>query len=84
MILFNTDAIALCLLRAEIRYKSGGHFVDSTVIREMYQNTIPLLKEHFTLFKTMRFIDISNTAISEVTQNNLPLWIKDNDLYHYL
>ena len=84
LILFYTDAIELCLLRADIRYKNGGHLVEASIVKEMYDNTIPLLKQHLSFFKTMTFIDISNTVISEVTQTNLSNWVKDNDLDLYV
>lgn len=43
LILFFTDDQNLCILRAAIRHKNGGHLVSSNVIIEMYKNTLPLL-----------------------------------------
>lgn len=84
LILYFTDSIELCLLRADIRHKNGGHLVESSIIKEMYENTFPLFKENITLFKTIKFLDISDINILEVTSNHIPNWINDNDLLQYL
>jgi predicted ABC-type ATPase len=84
LILFFTDSLDLCLTRADIRHKSGGHLVKPEVVTEMYENTIPLLKENISLFKSMRFINITNENISKVALNNSPNWVNDNDLVKYL
>ena len=84
LILFFTNSLDLCLRRADIRHKNGGHLVKSEVVTEMYENTIPLLKENVSIFKSMRFIDITNDNISRVVENAPPDWIKNNDLIQYL
>ncbi len=72
------------MLRAEIRHKKGGHLVKPEIVKEMYEETFPLLKQNLNLFKTIRFIDISATQIIEVTPNNIPLWLNDNDLINLI
>lgn len=84
LILFFTDTADLCLFRAKFRHKKGGHLVNPEVVIEMYNNTIPLLKENISIFKSMRFIDITNENISKVTSINPSNWVKDNDLVKYL
>ena len=84
LILFFTDSLDLCLRRADIRHKSGGHLVKPEIVTEMYENTIPLLKNNFSLFKSMRFVDITNDNISKVVIDNPPNWMIDNDLVKYL
>lgn len=80
LILFYTNTVEFCLLRAEIRHKKGGHLVKQEIVREMYEETMPLLKQNLNLFKTFRFIDVSANQITEVTPNNIPLWLNDNDI----
>ena len=84
LILFYTDSIELCLLRAAIRHKNGGHLVEPSIVKEMYNNTIPLLKQHTSLFNSMTFINISNTNIDKVTNPILPNWITENHLDCFL
>jgi len=79
LILFYTNTVDFGLLRAEIRHKKGGHLVKPEIVKEMYEETMPLLKQNLNLFKTFRFIDVSTNKISEVTPNNIPLWLNDND-----
>jgi predicted ABC-type ATPase len=84
LILFFTDSLDLCLTRASIRYESGGHLVKPEIVTEMYDSTIPLLKENVYLFKSMSFINNTNTIVRKVKINNPPNWVKDNDLIKYL
>lgn len=84
LILYFTDSIKLCLLRAGVRHKNGGHLVEPSIIKEMYENTFPLFKENTTLFKTIKFLDVSDMNILEATSNYIPNWIKDNNLSQYL
>ncbi|HAK80018.1 MAG TPA: hypothetical protein DCR35_09995 [Runella sp.] len=84
LILFYTDNVNFCLTRADIRYKKGGHLVKPEIIREMYEQTFPLLKENWPLFKTFRFIDVSNTSINEVTPSHLPAWLQDEVLIKHI
>ena len=84
LILFYTESVDFCLFRAEIRHKDGGHLVKPEIVKEMYEETIPLLKQNLNLFKTFRFIDVSTNQISEVTPNNIPLWLNDNDVINLI
>jgi predicted ABC-type ATPase len=84
LILYFTDFMGICLKRADIRHKNGGHLVESTIIKEMYENTFPLLKANISLFSTMSFLDVSEEFITQVSINHIPNWIKDNDLIQYL
>jgi len=60
VILFFTDDINLCLTRAKERYESGRHLVKPEVIREMYANTIPLLKSNFYMIDELVLLDSNN------------------------
>lgn len=80
LLLFYTDNLNLCLTRAHVRHKNGGHLVKPEIVTEMYEQTFPLLKQNLSLFHTFRFIDISNTLIWEASPNRLPNWLEDKDL----
>ena len=80
LILFYTDSLDLCMLRAKIRHKNGGHLVKPEVVREMYDNTIPLLKKHLAIFHSLRFVDSSDAAIREVFGEDLPTWLRTSGL----
>ncbi|WP_158798861.1 hypothetical protein [Pedobacter sp. L105] len=59
VILFFTDDINLCFKRAEIRHQSGLHLVSPTTIKEMYQNTLPLLKTNFLQISSLTAVNIT-------------------------
>lgn len=80
LILFYTDSVEFCLIRAEIRHKKGGHLVKPAIVKEMHEQTMPLLKQQLKLFTTFRFIDVSPNWVKEVTQNDIPAWLHDNDM----
>jgi predicted ABC-type ATPase len=84
LILFYTNTVEFCLLRAEIRHKKGGHLVKPEIVNEMYRETIPLLKQNINLFKTFRFIDVSANQVTEITANNMPLWLIDHNLVNFI
>jgi predicted ABC-type ATPase len=84
LILYFTENIELCLLRAETRHRNGGHLVEPAIIEEMFENTFPLFRENVNLFKTIKFLDVSDMNILEVNSNHIPDWIKENDLSQYL
>jgi len=84
LILFYTNTVDFCLLRAEIRHKKGGHLVKPEIVKEMYEETMPLLKQNLNLFKTFRFINVSTNQIAEVTPNTIPLWLSDNDVINLI
>lgn len=84
LILFFTDSLDLCLTRASIRHESGGHLVKPEIVTEMYESTIPLFKENFSLFSSINFINNTNTIVRKVKIDNPPNWVNDNDLIKYL
>jgi predicted ABC-type ATPase len=86
LILFFTDDVKLCLNRADIRYKSGGHEVEADVIKQMYANTISLFNENKRIFSTVRLIDVTYDSVKELTAdaNLLPKWVVDNGMGLYL
>ena len=87
--LFFTDELQLCLDRAIIREKSGGHHVSEKVIREMYANTIELLQKNTHLITNLMLVDITYDSIDLVFELNpnenrifisskLPEWVLAN------
>lgn len=84
LILFFTDHVELCLLRAKVRHQNGGHLVEPKVIQTMYRDTIPLFKKHSNLFTSVSFISVTDTDVEEVTSNNTPDWVFGNDLATYI
>lgn len=87
--LFFTNEIQLCLDRAIIREKSGGHGVSEKVIREMYENTSNLLQKNTSLIDNIMLVDITYDAIDLVFELNpkenrlfvssqLPEWVSIN------
>jgi predicted ABC-type ATPase len=80
LILFYTNNVEFCLTRAETRYKDGGHLVKPEIVREMFEQTFPLLKENLPIFKTFRFINVSQISILEVTTQNIPTWLQNVNL----
>jgi hypothetical protein len=90
VMLFFTDEIELCLIRAKLREQSGGHIVEEKVIREMYKNSIPLLRTHVHLINQLLFIHVDFFKIElvyegyypnhnrEFISKYLPKWIKNN------
>jgi predicted ABC-type ATPase len=84
LILFFTSDLDLCLFRANIRHKKGGHLVSTEIIREMYEQTIPLLKQHLKLFSSISFLDVTNDNITKVTSDSLPDWVKNSGMEVYV
>ena len=84
LILFFTDHVELCLLRAKVRHQSGGHLVEPDVIRTMYRDTIPLFKKHRRLFASVSLISATDLEIEEVTESNIPDWVLVNDLARHI
>ncbi len=62
IILFYTDSLQLCLDRARERHINGLHLVKPEIIRQMFDNTIPLLKENFA--------EIDNIILLDANENN--------------
>ena len=90
VMLFFTDDIELCLIRAKLREQAGGHIVEEKVIREMYQNTIPLLRTNVRFINQLQFVHVNFFKIEmvyegyypnhkrEFLSKHLPKWVKDN------
>ncbi|MFN3849805.1 MAG: hypothetical protein ACK4NY_10265 [Spirosomataceae bacterium] len=87
--LYYTVDIQICIDRATIREKSGGHSVSEKVIHEMYENTIPLIQSNAHLIDGIRLVDISYSFIDLAFElnpdqnilfinSNLPKWITEN------
>jgi len=68
VILFHTDNLEMCLKRAAIRYESGRHLVKPETVKEMYKNTIPLLKSNFTEIDNLAIINVKAHDLSVVAQ----------------
>lgn len=66
VVLFFTDDINICYQRAERRHREGLHYVSRETIKEMYENTIPLLHAHFPIFTFVRIVNITDGEIPEV------------------
>lgn len=84
LVLFFTDNVELCLLRAKVRHQNGGHLVEAHVIQSMYKATIPLFKKYSKLFTSVSFISVTDTDVEEVTSNNIPGWVSGSGLTHYV
>lgn len=81
ILLFFTDSLQLCLDQADERYKSGRHLVLPDTIREMYANTLPLLKANFASVDHLRLIDVSKSngvsAVAEYSKEAKELKIRN-------
>jgi predicted ABC-type ATPase len=84
LILFFTNTLELCFRRAALRYEFGGHLVSREIIEEMYEQTIPLLKEYIKLFHSLSFLDVTNDNITKVTLDSLPDWVRNASLEIYV
>jgi len=95
IILFFTDSLQLCLDRAKIRHQNGLHLVLPETITEMYNNTLPLLKDNFEFIDKLSLVnttrqndfftvaDYDKTANQFHIRNQSPDWFK-NDLKPFL
>lgn len=86
LLLFFTDDLNLCINRAAIRYRNGGHEVRAEIVTEMYGQTIPLFTQNKAIFSSVRLVDVTDTASLEPYQEDahLPNWIRQNALQQYL
>lgn len=80
VVLLHTDDIKLCLQRAKVRHEKGLHLVPRETIQQMYENTIPLLKQNFSIMSSLVAIDVVGDDIDpeikiiyERDENNLKL-----------
>lgn len=90
VLMFFTDDIDLCLTRAILREQSGGHNVKPQIIKEMYANTISLLRTNIHLINQLQLIDVDYLNIKMVydgyypkdnlnfIDSDLPKWTLDN------
>jgi len=88
LVLFYTDHLHLCLTRAALRHRHGLHLVPPETIREMYDQTFPLLERHFSLIDQITFVHVSdaenpvvcaqfdNKAKELTTTNTYPAWFE--------
>jgi predicted ABC-type ATPase len=79
LILFYTDSVDFCMIRAKIRHKKGGHLVKPEIVKEMYEAT----KTKSQSIQNF-FIDVAPNWVNEVTQNNTPNWLNENDLINLI
>ena len=63
VILFHTNDLQLCLDRARIRHENGLHLVPPDTIREMYNNTMPLLIQNIGLVSGLVGLDVRRDQI---------------------
>ena len=68
VVMLFTDDIDMCIDRAKIRFESGRHLVKPETIREMYQNTIPLLKANFQFIDHLLLIDIDHNTVNRIAE----------------
>lgn len=89
ILLFFTDDLQLCLDRTAKRFDNGGHYVPEAVVKEMYAQTLSLLRKNISFFSHIQFFDVAHerllpelvysgyypTANHEFTHAILPDWV---------
>lgn len=95
VLLFYTDNLDLCHLRAQIRHGNGLHHVSRETIDQMYKDTLPLLKQNFTLISNLTAINVTDSNKPRICMQyfnsenklnitaNLPKWV-EKDLKEFL
>ncbi|MDZ7934491.1 MAG: hypothetical protein U5M51_05905 [Emticicia sp.] len=68
--LFYTDDMQICLDRAIMRERSGGHSVSEKIIGEMYVNTIELLQKNIYLVNNLLLVDIQYNTLDLIFELN--------------
>lgn len=82
IILFHTDSLEMRLDQARLRFENGRHLVKPDTVREMFANTLPLLKENFDSTDYLTFVNVDNNYIHAVAQyqkSNKSLNIMENN-----
>ena len=86
VILFHTDTIEICLDRALLREKFGGHHVEPNIIQRMYENTLPLIKKNAHFIHEIQLINVDFKSIEMVYSSEkdsifsletLPNWVNE-------
>jgi len=86
VLLFHTDDIQICIDRATLREKFGGHSVKITIIQQMYKNMISLLQNNASLIHDVQLINVEFDFLRVVYPINknllenfieLPNWVKE-------
>ena len=85
-VMFYTDNVEICLNRAALREKFGGHHVGSDIILKMYENTLPLIKKNIDLIHRIQLVNVDFEFIELVYSRGkdlifsiteLPNWTKN-------
>jgi predicted ABC-type ATPase len=87
VILFFTDDLQICLVRALLREQAGGHLVEAEIVRRMYDSTLWLLRENIKMVNHLQFINVTYdinrlvysgyypTAKLDFIEADLPNWV---------
>ncbi len=90
VLLFFTDTLSICIDRADQRSKSKGLFVAETIIKQMYDSTLPLLRKNISCISHLQLIDVTYNSEElvysgyypaqnhEFVQYPLPKWVVQN------
>ncbi len=70
--LFFTDNSSICLERAALRQKAGGHRVAESVILDMHAQTIPLLRKNIQLINHLQFVNVTDEGVELVYSGYYP------------
>jgi predicted ABC-type ATPase len=82
VILFHTDDLEMCLERALLRFENGRHLVKPDTIKEMFANTLPLLKKNFDSIDHLMLINADNNylyTVAEYQKADMSFNIVDNN-----
>jgi predicted ABC-type ATPase len=82
VVLFHTDDLNICLERARLRFENGRHLVKPDTVREMFANTLPLLKKNFDSIDHLVLINADNNyihTVAEYQKDDKSLNIVDNN-----
>lgn len=62
----------MCLDRAHLRHKAGGHRVSELVILDMCAQTVPLLRKNIGLISHLHLINVTHTSVELVYSDYYP------------